>query len=307
MKPQIKKSKTDDVQWEEIKKKIPSKIMVDYHDSLKIVFLGNLNPISKIQFDEKSKKIMQISTREEGIDQIIANVLIKIAKNYIGRKGIEKENLQTCCLFVRRNFSNLSPSELIYAFEFAFSGKIDVDMNLYGNEFSAGYVGKVLSEYKIYRSKILKKLQLFTSPKNNLSETEEKDKVQKNKAARKQMIFKIIDCYKKYWKGKLYKIPIGLIQLLEKLDYKVIDQQGGNKNEFLEKLKQRVKSSDSNRGLDIESITSSYDNVINHFFAGMKEDNLSPKEFGKEIQQRLKNYETNLSNQINQRTNGKFR
>lgn len=292
--------------WDQVKNKISPKSFDCYHNSIEIIYQGHLNPISEIQLDEETKKSMQVSSKEEFTEIIIGNALHKIAKNYVGRKGVQKENLETCCSFVRRNFSNLSVPELIHAFELAFSGKIEVDTNLYGNEFSAGFVGKILKHYSKYRIKVLELFQPIINSELDLSEVDDEEKNQKNKAARKQLIRGIIQCYEKYWEGENYKLPMGLFQFLKKLRYQLIPDVEKKENAFREKIKLKIMSPDE-RNAKTKLISTYNDRSVTSFFIEMKNNNIAPEEFEKDIQKRLKNYETNFLNQLKNKPDEKFK
>lgn len=54
--------------------------------------------------------------------------------------------------FIHTHYGYMSPMEIVFAFECALVGKIDVDLNHY-NQISIMYLSRVLNEYKKFRVK----------------------------------------------------------------------------------------------------------------------------------------------------------
>jgi len=104
-------------------------------------------------------------------DLIIGIALI--SEQYGGRKDINEDVLDACIDLVENRFGFLSVAEIKTAYEMWASGEIKINgAEMYGGEFNAGQLGKVLGGYRDYRKNII---AVF------LKEKEEKEREEKEK------------------------------------------------------------------------------------------------------------------------------
>lgn len=275
--------------WDRIKNQIPKQKIYQHGNLIQKIFWGYTNPISKENFSEDEVGNFGNLTRDEILDLLIKKALTKIAIEYIGRKNLKQPSLNASCRIIRNYFSHLGIPELLLAFELAFARKIEVDTNLYGNEFGAEYVGRVLGTYNNYRKEVIKIIRIAEIELNNSYEGDEEEKRIKNAKARLKMIEEISNCYQKFYHELKYKAPLGSYRLLYKLGFKIEPNQE-SKNEYSSKIFNIVRAQLSPKKED-QSDNVSPESMISNFFDELKHNDISPEEFQKKLQQKLKVYE----------------
>jgi len=78
-----------------------------------------------------------------------------IAKKYGARREIDSVVYEACVDLIMEQFSGLGIEEIEHAYQLWAAGKIDA-LEMYGGEFNATQLGRVLSSYKKWRMKIVR-------------------------------------------------------------------------------------------------------------------------------------------------------
>ena len=111
-------------------------------NSLKLT--NETKEIVKATFDTKI-----IDLEKEGFESIYM-ILLKWCKFLGIKEAPESEEMMMILMFIKKNFGQMTGSEVSNAFNLAVGRKLDVDPNHYQN-FSPLYVGGILNAYKEYR------------------------------------------------------------------------------------------------------------------------------------------------------------
>ena len=90
---------------------------------------------------------------------LISSELSVISMAYGGRKEVTEQTLDVCVDMIANQFSKLAVKELKIAFELCASGKISVNPTIWGGQFDATLLGKVLWGYVELRNRLMQGYQ----------------------------------------------------------------------------------------------------------------------------------------------------
>ena len=93
--------------------------------------------------------------KEENAMQKIVQCVLRCVTKLGLRKIFDEDLLYPIATFIFDNYPTYRVKEIDLAFDMAINEKIDVDLSLYGEEFSVKMVGKVLSKYRPFHNSLI--------------------------------------------------------------------------------------------------------------------------------------------------------
>lgn len=121
---------------------------------------------------------------------------LQAAKVFGSRKNVDKDILKACARLVTEHFKKLGAHEIYLAFEWKAAGLLDVKAEMWGGEFNADILGKVLHAYVERRN------QLIAAFINEEAKAKENKERQEREQKRKDEYKHLVDNFEKIYKEK---------------------------------------------------------------------------------------------------------
>lgn len=154
--------------------------------------------VNSLKLRKETKEIVSatfdtkiVNLNEDGFETIYM-ILLRWCKFLGIKEAPEQEEMMMILMFIKKNFGEMTGSELSNAFNLAVARKLDVDPNHYQN-FSPLYVGGILTAYKDYRG------QHITQYRDKLREKEEAIASEAKKPSKEELQAMRLDSLLKIW------------------------------------------------------------------------------------------------------------
>lgn len=123
---------------------------------------------------------MQIRDNPKSEADIIMQINA-VAAAYGAREKLDKETISAAVEFIRANFAYLAPDEIEKAYQLNAAGALPERAEMYGGRFSIDQLGKVLSNYAIYRRRLMSDfLRELDAIRQEAEEAERKERLKSN-------------------------------------------------------------------------------------------------------------------------------